>query len=82
VPGIPEIGPLRRSASLIADAAPGPADGDIVVITQDRQQSGGPRHPADLDKAIDAETASGERRGPARIAETSTAWCRRAGVDD
>ena len=72
VPGLPEITPGANLAKLIVAAAPGLADGDIVVVTskiiskaEDRVIS------ADREDAIAAETVRVvARRGPTTIAQT------------
>jgi coenzyme F420-0:L-glutamate ligase/coenzyme F420-1:gamma-L-glutamate ligase len=72
VTGLPEIKPGADLATLIADAAPGLADGDIVVITSKIvSKAEGRVIRAGRDEAIDAETARVvARRGPSRIVET------------
>ncbi|HXF19840.1 MAG TPA: coenzyme F420-0:L-glutamate ligase, partial [Streptosporangiaceae bacterium] len=85
VPGLPEIGAGDDLAGLIADAAPGLADGDIVVITSKVvSKSEGRVIQADRDKAIDAETARVvAQRGPTRIVQTRHGLVlAAAGVDD
>ena len=57
LPGLPEIGAGADLAGLIAQAGPGLADGDIVVITSKVvSKSEGRVIQASRDKAIDAET--------------------------
>ena len=70
--GLPEVTPGTDLAGLIAAAAPGLADGDIVVITSKVvSKAEGRVLQADRDKAIEAETVRVvAQRGPARIAAT------------
>jgi len=85
LPGLPEIGAGDDLAGLIADAAPGLADGDIVVITSKVVSKSEVRViQADRDKAIDAETARVvAQRGPTRIVQTRHGLVlAAAGVDD
>ena len=72
VPGVPEIGAGDDLASLIADAAPDLADGDIVVVTSKIvSKAEGRVIRANREQAIDDETVRVvARRGPARIVET------------
>ncbi len=70
--GLPEVTPGTDLAGLIAAAAPGLADGDIVVITSKVvSKAEGRVIQADRDKAIEAETVRVvAQRGPARIVAT------------
>ena len=70
--GLPEIGPGADLASLICAAAPGLADGDIVVVTSKIvSKAEGQIARSSRDEAIDAETVRVvARRGPTRIAQT------------
>jgi coenzyme F420-0:L-glutamate ligase / coenzyme F420-1:gamma-L-glutamate ligase len=72
VEGLPEIEAGADLAALIAGAAPGLADGDIVVITSKIvSKAEGRVVRADRDQAIDGETVRVvARRGPTTIAET------------
>ena len=72
VTGLPEIGPGTDLAQLIAAAAPGLADGDIVVITSKIvSKAEGRIVQGSREAAIDAETVRlVARRGPTRISET------------
>jgi coenzyme F420-0:L-glutamate ligase / coenzyme F420-1:gamma-L-glutamate ligase len=72
VEGIPEITAGADLAGLIAGAAPGLADGDIVVITSKIvSKAEGRVIQADREDAIDAETVRVvARRGDTRIVET------------
>jgi coenzyme F420-0:L-glutamate ligase/coenzyme F420-1:gamma-L-glutamate ligase len=72
VEGIPEITAGTDLAGLIAGAAPGLADGDIVVITSKIvSKAEGRVVQADREDAIDAETVRlVARRGETRIVET------------
>src|SRR5690348_6336265 len=72
VGGLPEITAGADLAGLIADAAPGLADGDIVVVTSKIvSKAEGRVVRADREEAIDAETVRlVARRGATRIAET------------
>jgi dehydro coenzyme F420 reductase / coenzyme F420-0:L-glutamate ligase / coenzyme F420-1:gamma-L-glutamate ligase len=72
VEGIPEITEGADLAGLIAEAATGLADGDIVVVTSKIvSKAEGRVVRADREEAIDAETVRVvARRGPMRIAET------------
>ncbi|HUZ38329.1 MAG TPA: coenzyme F420-0:L-glutamate ligase [Streptosporangiaceae bacterium] len=72
VTGLPEIGPGTDLARLIAAAAPGLADGDIVVITSKIvSKAEGRIVQGSREAAIDAETVRlVARRGPTRISET------------
>ncbi len=72
VEGIPEITAGADLAGLIAGAAPGLADGDIVVITSKIvSKAEGRVSQADREDAIDAETVRVvARRGDTRIVET------------
>jgi coenzyme F420-0:L-glutamate ligase / coenzyme F420-1:gamma-L-glutamate ligase len=85
LPGLPEIGAGADLAGLIAQAAPGLADGDIVVITSKVvSKSEGRVIQASRDKAIDAETVRVvAQRGATRIAQTRHGLVlAAAGVDD
>ncbi len=70
--GLPEIGPGADLAGLICAAAPGLADGDIVVVTSKIvSKAEGRIARSSRDEAIDAETVRVvARRGPARIVQT------------
>ena len=72
VTSLPEIGPGADLAQLIADAAPGLAGGDIVVITSKIvSKAEGRVVRMSRDEAIDAETVRVvARRGQSRIVET------------
>src|SRR5262252_3171364 len=72
VAGLPEIEAGADLAGLIAGAAPGLADGDIVVITSKIvSKAEGRVVRSDRERAIDAETARVvARRGGTRIVET------------
>lgn len=72
VTGLPEIGPGADLARLIADAAPGLADGDILVVTSKIVSKAESRViRASREEAIDSETVRVvARRGETRIAET------------
>ena len=72
VTGLPEIEPGADVAGLIADAAPGLADGDIVVVTSKIvSKAEGRVIRAGREEAIDAETVRlVARRGTSRIVET------------
>ncbi len=72
LPGLPEVVPGTNLAALIAGAAPGLADGDILVITSKIVSKAEGRVMAgDREAAIDAETVRVvAQRGPARIVET------------
>ncbi len=72
VTGLPEVGPGTDLARLIADAAPGLADGDILVVTSKVVSKAESRViRASREEAIDAETVRlVARRGQTRIAET------------
>src|SRR5262249_46656173 len=72
VTGLPEVEACADLARLIADAAPGLADGDIVVITSKIvSKAEGRVIRSDRERAIDAETIRMvARRGATRIVET------------
>ncbi|HLQ56904.1 MAG TPA: coenzyme F420-0:L-glutamate ligase [Streptosporangiaceae bacterium] len=72
VTGLPEIAAGDDLGALIADAAPGLSDGDIVVITSKVvSKAEGRVVRADREHAISAETVRVvARRGPTTIAET------------
>jgi coenzyme F420-0:L-glutamate ligase / coenzyme F420-1:gamma-L-glutamate ligase len=72
VAGLPEVGAGADLAGLIADAAPGLADGDIVVVTSKIvSKAEGRVVRSDRESAIDAETVRVvARRGDTRIVET------------
>ncbi len=72
VRGLPEIGPGANLAELIARAAPGIADGDILVVTSKIiSKAEGRVIQADRQDAIAAETVRVvARRGPTTIAQT------------
>jgi len=72
VGGLPEIRAGADLAALIAEAAPGLADGDILVITSKIvSKAEGRAVQGDREAAIDAETVRlVARRGPTRIVET------------
>ncbi len=72
VTGLPEISGQDDLAALIADAAPGLTDGDILVVTSKVvSKAEGRVVRASRDDAIDAETARVvARRGETRIVET------------
>jgi coenzyme F420-0:L-glutamate ligase/coenzyme F420-1:gamma-L-glutamate ligase len=70
--GLPEIGPGADLAGLICAAAPGLADGDVVVVTSKIvSKAEGQIVRASRDEMIDAETVRVvARRGETRIAQT------------
>jgi len=72
VEGLPEITAGADLATLITEAAPGLADGDILVITSKIvSKAEGRAVQGDREAAIDAETVRlVARRGPTRIVET------------
>jgi coenzyme F420-0:L-glutamate ligase / coenzyme F420-1:gamma-L-glutamate ligase len=72
VPGLPEIEPGADLGRLIAQAAPGLADGDILVVTSKIISKGEGRVVrGDRERAIDAEAVRVvARRGPTRIVQT------------
>src|SRR2546421_4184983 len=72
VEGFPEVAAGTDLAGLIADAAPGLADGDIVVVTSKIvSKAEGRVIESDRERAIDAETIRVvARRGATRIVET------------
>jgi len=72
LPGFPEVVSGTDLAALIAGAAPGLADGDILVITSKIvSKAEGRVVTGDRESAIDAETVRVvAQRGPARIVET------------
>lgn len=72
VTGLPEITEGADLARLIEAAAPGLADGDILVVTSKViSKAEGRLVKADRDQAIDSETVRlVARRGPAKIVET------------
>jgi coenzyme F420-0:L-glutamate ligase/coenzyme F420-1:gamma-L-glutamate ligase len=72
LPSLPEVVSGTDLAALIAGAAPGLADGDIVVITSKIvSKAEGRVVTGDRESAIDAETVRVvAQRGPARIVET------------
>jgi coenzyme F420-0:L-glutamate ligase/coenzyme F420-1:gamma-L-glutamate ligase len=72
VPGLPEIGPGDDLAALIAGAAPGLRDGDILVVTSKIvSKAEGRVMTGDREAAIDAEAVRVvARRGPTRIVTT------------
>ena len=72
VEGLPEITAGADLAGLIADAGPGLADGDILVITSKIvSKAEGRVVRGDRERAIDAESVRlVARRGPTRIVET------------
>jgi dehydro coenzyme F420 reductase / coenzyme F420-0:L-glutamate ligase / coenzyme F420-1:gamma-L-glutamate ligase len=72
IAGLPEIWPGADLAGLISAAAPGLADGDIVVVTSKIvSKAEGQIARTSRDEAIDAETVRVvARRGPARIVQT------------
>ncbi len=72
LPGLPEVVAGTDLATLIAGAAPGLADGDILVITSKIvSKAEGRVVTGDRETAIDAETVRVvAQRGPARIVET------------
>ena len=72
VEGFPEVEAGTDLAGLIADAAPGLADGDIVVVTSKIvSKAEGRVIESDRERAIDAETIRVvARRGATRIVET------------
>ena len=84
VGGLPEIEAGAELGVLIAEAAPGLADGDIIVVTSKIvSKAEGRVVRAEREEAIDAETVRlVARRGPTRIAETRHGLVRAAaGVD-
>ena len=72
VPGLPEIAPGADLAELIVAAAPGLADGDILVVTSKIvSKAEGQVIAAEREDAIAAETVRVvARRGPTTIAQT------------
>src|SRR5437773_11201145 len=72
VEGFPEVAAGTDLAALIADAAPGLADGDIVVVTSKVvSKAEGQVVKSGRDEAIEAETVRVvARRGPTTIAQT------------
>ena len=72
LPGLPEVVAGTDLATLIAGAAPGLADGDILVVTSKIvSKAEGRVVTGDRETAIDAETVRVvAQRGPARIVET------------
>jgi coenzyme F420-0:L-glutamate ligase / coenzyme F420-1:gamma-L-glutamate ligase len=72
VTGLPEVTPGADLGRLIEAAAPGLADGDILVVTSKIiSKAEGRLARMDRERAIDAETVRVvARRGPARIVET------------
>jgi coenzyme F420-0:L-glutamate ligase/coenzyme F420-1:gamma-L-glutamate ligase len=72
VTGLPEIGAGADLAALIADAAPGLLDGDILVVTSKIvSKAEGRVVTGDREAAIDAEAVrTVARRGPTRIVTT------------
>jgi coenzyme F420-0:L-glutamate ligase/coenzyme F420-1:gamma-L-glutamate ligase len=71
--GIPEVAPGDDLAKLIADASPGLADGDVLLVTSKivSKAEGRVLAATDREAAIDAETVRVvARRGPLRIVET------------
>ena len=72
VPGIPEVSPGDDLAAMIAQAAPGLADGDILVVTSKVVSKAEGRVTAgSRERAIESETARVvARRGNTVIAET------------
>ena len=72
VEGLPEITAGADLAGLIADAGPGLADGDILVVTSKIvSKAEGRVVRVDREQAIDAESVRVvARRGPTRIVET------------
>ena len=72
VPGLPEVGPGADLAELIVAAAPGLADGDILVVTSKIvSKAEGQVIAAEREDAIAAETVRVvARRGPTTIAQT------------
>ena len=72
VGGLPEIRAGADLAALIAEAEPGLADGDILVVTSKIvSKAEGRAVQGDREAAIDAETVRlVARRGPTRIVET------------
>jgi coenzyme F420-0:L-glutamate ligase / coenzyme F420-1:gamma-L-glutamate ligase len=72
VAGLPEVEAGADLAALIADAEPGLADGDIVVVTSKIvSKAEGRVVRSDRERAIDAETVRVvARRGDTRIVET------------
>jgi coenzyme F420-0:L-glutamate ligase / coenzyme F420-1:gamma-L-glutamate ligase len=73
VPGLPEIEPGADLGRLIAQAAPGLADGDILVVTSKIiSKAEGRVVRGDREHAIDAEAVRVvARRGPTRIVQTT-----------
>ncbi|GHF77672.1 coenzyme F420-0:L-glutamate ligase [Streptomyces thermodiastaticus] len=72
VSGIPEVAPGADLAKLIAEAEPGLADGDVLLVTSKivSKAEGRVLRAADREAAIDAETVRVvARRGPLRIVE-------------
>ncbi|MFE6130839.1 coenzyme F420-0:L-glutamate ligase [Streptomyces sp. NPDC056437] len=72
VPGLPEVRPGDDLAALVAAAAPGLADGDILLVTSKivSKAEGRILAATDREAAIDAETVRVvARRGPLRIVE-------------
>ncbi|WP_225840420.1 coenzyme F420-0:L-glutamate ligase [Streptomyces sp. NK08204] len=72
LPGFPEVRPGDDLAKLIADAGPGLADGDVVIVTSKivSKAEGRIVEAADREAAIDAETVRVvARRGTLRIVE-------------
>jgi coenzyme F420-0:L-glutamate ligase / coenzyme F420-1:gamma-L-glutamate ligase len=72
VPGIPEVSPGDDLAAMIAQAAPGLADGDILVVTSKVvSKAEGRVTSGSRERAIESETARVvARRGNTVIAET------------
>jgi coenzyme F420-0:L-glutamate ligase/coenzyme F420-1:gamma-L-glutamate ligase len=88
VPGLPEIAAGDDLAALVAAAAPGLVDGDIVVVTSKVVSKAEGRvrkvaEPGDREAAIDAEMVRlVARRGPTRIVQTRHGFVMAAaGVD-
>ena len=72
VSGIPEVAPGANLAKLIAEAEPGLADGDVLLVTSKivSKAEGRVQRAADREAAIDAETVRVvARRGSLRIVE-------------
>ncbi len=72
LPGIPEVRPGDDLARLIADAAPGLRDGDVLLVTSKivSKAEGRIVRAGSREEAIDAETVRVvARRGPLRIVE-------------
>ncbi|GGM05339.1 coenzyme F420:L-glutamate ligase [Streptomyces fumigatiscleroticus] len=72
VPGLPEVAPGDNLAKLIADAEPGLADGDVLLVTSKivSKAEGRVVRADDREAAIDAETVRVvARRGTLRIVE-------------